>query len=191
MEFKQNYTPLEAEKIHEIASEMHEAGNRYVQILAINYDDCIDLVYTFMTTEGELKDYNVDGLAKDAAVDSITDLFFEAFVCENEIHDLFGITFNDLKLDFAGQFYALSEDKPMTVISAEELARREKEAKIAAAKAAKIAKAKAEAAAKKAAAAEAKTQDSEAPAAEEKPADASAPAEENDKTDNKSEGEEE
>ena len=55
-------------------------------------------------------------------------------------------------LDFAGKFYALSEEKPMTVISAEELARREKEAKIAAAKAAKIAKAKAVAAAKKAAA---------------------------------------
>ena len=179
MEFKQNYTPLEASKIHEVATQMHEAENRYVQILAINYDDCIDLVYTFMTKDGELKDYNVNGLAKDAAVDSISDLFFEAFVCENEIHDLFGITFNDLKLDFAGKFYAVSEDKPMTVISAEELARREKEAKIAAAKAAKIAKAKAEAAAKKAAAEEAKTDEGEAP------------AEANKQTDNKSEGEEE
>lgn len=152
MQFKQEYAPLAPAQIHELAQQMLDEGSRYVQILAVNNDDDIDLVYSFMTRDGELKDFNVDHLAKDASVESISDLYFEAFVCENEIHDLFGISFNNLVLDFAGKFYALSEEKPMTVISAEELARREKEAKIAAAKAAKIAKAKAVAAAKKAAA---------------------------------------
>ena len=143
MEFKQNYTPLKVDKIHETAKNLKDEGARYVQILAVNYDEAIDLVYSFMTNDGELKDYNVDGLPKDAHIESITDIFFEAFVCENEIHDLFGITFDNLKLDFAGSFYSLSQEKPMTVISPEELARREKEAKIAAAKA-KAAKKKAE-----------------------------------------------
>ncbi len=142
MEFKQNYTPLSLEKIHENAKSLKNEGARYVQILAVNYDETVDLVYTFMTREGELKDFNVDGLKKDANVQSITDLFFEAFVCENEIHDLFGLSFDNLKLDFAGNFYTLSEDRPMTVISPEELARREKEAKIAAAKAKAAQKAK-------------------------------------------------
>ena len=142
MEFKQNYTPLKLEDIHAEVSGLKSEGARYVQILAVNYDNSIDLVYTFMTKVGELKDFNVDGLPKDAEVESITDLYFEAFVCENEIHDLFGLTFNNLQLDFAGRFYSLSEDKPMTVISPEELARREKEAKIAAAKAKTAAKVK-------------------------------------------------
>ena len=135
MEFKQNYTPLKLEDIHSKATELKEQGARYVQILAVNYDDVIDLVYTFMMPSGELKDFNVDGLPKDAKVESITDLYFEAFVCENEIHDLFGLTFSNLQLDFAGKFYSLAEEKPMTIISPDELARREKEAKIAAAKA--------------------------------------------------------
>ena len=135
MEFKQNYIPLAYDKIHETASSLKDEGARYVQILAVNYDNEIDLVYSFMRKDGELNDYNVDGLPKDAHVESITDIFFETFVCENEIHDLFGITFDNLKLDFAGSFYSLSQEKPMTVISPEELARREKEAKIAAAKA--------------------------------------------------------
>lgn len=142
MQFKQNYTPLTLDKIHDVAKSLKDEDARYVQILAVNYDDAIDLVYTFMTTDGELKDFNVDGVAKDATIESITDLFFEAFVCENEIHDLFGLSFSNLKLDFSGKFYTLSEDRPMTVISPEELARREKEAKIAAAKAKAAQKAK-------------------------------------------------
>lgn len=135
MEFKHNYTPLKLEEIHKKATGLKEEGARYVQILAVNYDDVIDIVYTFMMPNGELKDFNVDGLPKDATVETITDLYFEAFVCENEIHDLFGLTFNNLALDFNGKFYSLAEEKPMTIISPEELARREKEAKIAAAKA--------------------------------------------------------
>ena len=142
MEFKQTYTTLDLNKIHDNAKTLKDEGARYVQILAVNYDDAIDLVYTFMSKDGELKDFNIDGISKDAKVESISDLYFEAFVCENEIHDLFGLTFENLKLDFAGKFYSLSEEKPMTVISPAELARREKEAKIAAAKAKAASKAK-------------------------------------------------
>ena len=144
MKFSSTYTQIDASKINEIAKERKEAGDRYVQILAINYDDYIDLVYTFMTERGELLDYNVNNVSKDATLKSITEQYFEAFVCENEIHDLFGLKFDGLALDFSGKFYSLAIEKPMTVISKEELARREKEAKIAAAKAAKANAAKTE-----------------------------------------------
>lgn len=140
MNFNQRFDLLAADNIHDGVSQLKKEGSRYVQILAVNNDESIDLVYTFMNTQDELRNYNVNGLAKDATVPSITDLFYEAFVCENEIHDLFGLTFSDLALDFGGKFYQLSQEKPMTVISPEELARREKEKKIAAAKAAAAAK---------------------------------------------------
>lgn len=156
MQFKQHFVPLAADNITDSIQQVKKEGNRYVQILAVNNDETIDLVYTFMNTQGELVNYNVDGLAKDATIDSITDKYYEAFVCENEIHDLFGITFNNLQLDFGGKFYSLHEEKPMTVISPAELARREKEKKIAAAKAAAAKKAKEKAAAAAAEAKEAK-----------------------------------
>jgi hypothetical protein len=53
---------------------------------------------------------------------------------------LFGVKIKDIAIDFQGNFYHLSTDKPMTVISAAQLAEREKAKKIAAAKAAKAAK---------------------------------------------------
>ena len=46
-------------------------------------------------------------------VTSISDLYFAAFVFENEAHDLFGIVFDGLAIDFNGTFYKLTLDKPM------------------------------------------------------------------------------
>ena len=79
----------------------------------------------------------VHDVPRGAHVPSISDVFLEAFVCENEIHDLFGVSIDGIAIDFLGNFYQLSTEKPMTIISPEQLAEREKQRKIAAAKAAK------------------------------------------------------
>ena len=83
----------------------------------------------------------MSGVEADRRGASITDLYLEAFVCENEIHDLFDVAISDIAIDFGGMFYQLAEKAPMTVVSPEQLAAREKAKKIAAAKAAKEAKA--------------------------------------------------
>ena len=77
---------------------------------------------------------------------SITDRFLEAFVFENETHDLFGVDVQGIAIDFGGNFYALAQKEPMTIISPEQKAAREKAKKVAAAKAAKEKAAKAAAA---------------------------------------------
>ncbi len=56
-------------------------------------------------------------------VPSITDLFLEAFVFENEIHDLFGVDIKDIAIDFGGISTSWRR-RPMTVISPEQLAAR-------------------------------------------------------------------
>ena len=68
---------------------------------------------------------------------SITDQFLAAFVFENEAHDLFGVDVQGIAIDFGGNFYALAQKEPMTIISPEQKAAREKAKKVAAAKAAK------------------------------------------------------
>jgi ech hydrogenase subunit D len=45
-------------------------------------------------------------------IESISDIFFPAFLYENEIHDLFGFTFKGLALDYNGKFYKLSIKTP-------------------------------------------------------------------------------
>lgn len=141
MDFKSEFTNIDVIAIHDDAKRRHEQGWRYVQILAVNKDDAIDLIYSYML-DGELDNVIISDVARDAVIPSISDIFLEAFVCENEIHDLFGVAFEGIAIDFLGNFYKVAEQYPMTVITPEQLAAKEKARKIAAAKAAKEAKAK-------------------------------------------------
>lgn len=123
----------------------HE-GMRFIQLCAEFPEGGIDLVYTFYD---ETRDNALNlcvSLPENAEVPSIQGLYFAAFSYENEAHDLFGVNFINMKLDFGGHFFNLAETSPMTVITPEMKAEREKAAKLRAAKAAKEAKAAREAA---------------------------------------------
>ena len=134
--FSQEFTPLAADAIHEDAAARKADGWRYVQTLAVNTEEGIDLIYSYMR-DGLLENRVVKALPPHATVPSVTDEFLAAFVFENEIHDLFGISFEGLAIDFGGNFYRVAQPEPMTIISPELKAAREKAAKLAAAKAAK------------------------------------------------------
>lgn len=144
--FSQVFNEVSLAEVHDLAARRAEEGWRYVQILAVNTEEGIDLVYSYMK-DGLLENDTVAAVGADDAVPSITDLFLEAFVCENEIHDLYGVAIENIAIDFGGMFYQLAEKAPMTVVSPEQLAAREKAKKIAAAKAAKEAAAQKEQAA--------------------------------------------
>ena len=150
----------------------HE-GMRFIQLCAEFPEGGIDLVYTFYD---ETRDNALNlcvSLPENAEVPSIQGLYFAAFSYENEAHDLFGVNFINMKLDFGGHFFNLAETSPMTVITPEMKAEREKAAKLRAAKAAKEAKAAREAAE----AASAAASDDAAPAAaEEEPTAVEEPA---------------
>ena len=130
------FIPLTVEGLPALAAEKKAEGWRFVQLLAVNTDDGIDLIYSFMK-DSPLVNYEIKGVQKGTVVPSITDQFLAAFVFENETHDLFGVDIKGIAIDFGGNFYAVSQKEPMTIISPEQKAAREKAAKIAAAKAAK------------------------------------------------------
>lgn len=148
MGFSTDFKPMAADAIHADAAIRKQDGWRYVQMLAVNNENSVDLVYSYMK-DGLLDNVVVPDLPRDARMQSITDIYLEAFVCENEIHDLFGIPFEGLAIDFLGNFYRVSTEVPMTIISPEKLAEQEKQRKLAEkkakAEAAKAAKAAAEA----------------------------------------------
>ncbi|MGI6105057.1 MAG: NADH-quinone oxidoreductase subunit C [Raoultibacter sp.] len=140
------FNPLAFEDIESCAKKHKEEGYRCVQMLCTNTDDGIDMQYTYMKDDN-LENFTVKAVTKDMTVPSITKYYLSAFFFENEAHDLFGVTIDGNLLDFGGKFYAIAENEPMTFISPEQKAAKEKAAKIAAAKAAKaaqVAKAKAE-----------------------------------------------
>ncbi len=90
--------------------------------------------YTFMK-DGVLEVFTIKGVQKGMPIPSITDNFIAAFVFENEIHDLFGVEVRNIAIDFKGNFYAVAQREPMTIISPAQKAARDKAKKAAAAKA--------------------------------------------------------
>lgn len=123
----------------------HE-GMRFIQLCAEFPESGIDLVYTFYDETCDNALNLCVSVPEHAEVPSIQGLYFAAFSYENEAHDLFNVNFVNMKLDFGGHFFNLAETAPMTVITPEMKAEREKAAKLRAAKAAKEAKAAREAA---------------------------------------------
>ena len=137
--FKQEVIKLDLKNLADESKKRKEGDWRYVQTLAVKVDGGADLIYSFMK-DGKLENLKIEAVTEKDKVPSITNEFIEAFVWENEIHDLFNIKFDGIAIDFKGTFYATSVDKPFTIISPEVLERREKQAKIDAAMAAKAAK---------------------------------------------------
>ena len=144
MQMAQYFEDISIDDILSVAEREHEAHSRFVQVLCINGEEGIDLVYSYqkMADQGyAVHNYRVHGVKPETHIPSVTKFYLVAFPFENEAHDLFGVQVDDIAIDFKGGFYKVAMDKPMTVISPAQKAAREKAAKLAAAKAAKAAKA--------------------------------------------------
>jgi ech hydrogenase subunit D len=85
------------------AATFRDAAWRLMQICCTVVGGDFELLYSF-ARGNELQSFRVVVPRPGATLPSITDAFLCAFTYENEIHDLFGITFAGLKLDFGGNF---------------------------------------------------------------------------------------
>ncbi len=65
------------------------------------------------------KDYKFQTLRilvkQDTVVPSISSVYWGAFIYENEIHDLFGITVAGMNIDFKGTFYKTMVKYPFSI----------------------------------------------------------------------------
>lgn len=99
------------ERVLETAKAYADGGWRFVQLCGTTISEGVELIYTFVL-DGKLENLRVN-VADQAHVPSISDFFLQAFVFENETHDLFGITFDGIAIDFGGKFYTTSVPTPM------------------------------------------------------------------------------
>ena len=148
MAITQDFRSIPLDKLIDTCKERKNEGYRLAQLCPkLERDDSITLIYTFVK-ESEMINYKVSGIKKGVTeVPSVTELFIAAFVFENEAHDLFGVNVVGNLIDFQGKFYSFAEgvEAPMTIITPEMKAEREKLAKQQAAAAAKARKAAEEA----------------------------------------------
>lgn len=160
------YTTVGIDELLPHVQALEGFGARFVQMHA---ERCVDdgsyrLVYTFINVRAArehiaqdgnyaIENLMVEGIDQYQEIPSISSYYPAVFPFENEAHDLFGLAITDMQVDFNGFFYQVSTAEPMSVITPEVKAAREKAMKVRAAAEAKARKAAAEKAAAAAAAA--------------------------------------
>lgn len=154
------YTTVGIDELLSHVQALKGAGARFVQMHA---ERCVDdgsyrLVYTFINVRAAqehiaqdgsyaIENLVVEGIDRYQEIPSISSYYPAVFPFENEAHDLFGLAITDMQIDFKGFFYQVSTAEPMSVITPEVKAAREKAMKVRAAAEAKARKAAAEKAA--------------------------------------------
>ena len=154
------YTTVGIDELLSHVQALKGAGARFVQMHADrNVDDgSYRLVYTFINVRAAqeqiaqdgsyaFENLVVEGIDQYQEIPSISSYYPAVFPFENEAHDLFGLAITDMQVDFNGFFYQVSTAEPMSVITPEVKAAREKAMKVRAAAEAKARKAAAEKAA--------------------------------------------
>lgn len=107
----QTITPIAREALVARVGACQAEGFRLVQICATQLAEGFELTYSF-DRAGVLESLRIAVPAADRQAPSITGVYFAAFTYENEIHDLFGISFPGLALDFKGAFYRTAIPAP-------------------------------------------------------------------------------
>lgn len=154
------YTTVGIDELLPHVQALKGVGARFVQMHAErNVDDgSYRLVYTFINVRAAqeqiaqdgsyaIENLVVEGIDQYQEIPSISSYYPAVFPFENEAHDLFGLAITDMQIDFKGFFYQVSTAEPMSVITPEVKAAREKAMKVRAAAEAKARKAAAEKAA--------------------------------------------
>lgn len=103
---------LSFDRIVLLAQEKKSLGWRFANIHAVKKEEGFDLYYTYVERTGHAENYRVQ-IASDQQVPSISPIFISAFFFENETHDLFGVPFEGIVIDYAGTFYQVALDAPM------------------------------------------------------------------------------
>ena len=109
----QEIIPIGKNDLVGMVAHLFAEGYRLVQIGCNTLESGYELNYTFD------KGYRFKNLRISVApgeeVPSISAVFANAFLYENEIHDLFGVSIKDIALDYHGTLYRTSIKTPFSV----------------------------------------------------------------------------
>ncbi|WP_081703093.1 NADH-quinone oxidoreductase subunit C [Desulfuromonas sp. TF] len=109
----QEIIPIDKSDLVGLVAEMFAEGYRLVQIGCSTLADGYELTWSFD------RDYRFRSLRITAApeeeVPSISVIYPNAFLYENEIHDLFGVVITHIAVDYRGSLYRTAIGKPFSV----------------------------------------------------------------------------
>jgi ech hydrogenase subunit D len=107
----QDIKTVKAADLLSAVADIKSDGYRLGQACATKTEGGVDILYTFEKDE-ILKNLKVSLDDKAPELQSISGIYWAAFIYENEMHDLFGVTFRNLALDYGGHFFKIASETP-------------------------------------------------------------------------------
>ena len=114
---EQPIVPVTADKLVAEVKALCEQGWRFVQIGVTGLGEILEVNYSF-DREQKFRNLRLQLPAAGARLPSVSGIYWCAFLYENEIHDLFGMTFDGLVLDFKGNLYQTAKPFPFAASAA-------------------------------------------------------------------------
>ena len=109
----QEIMPIGKNDLVGMVAQLFAEGYRLVQIGCTTFPSAYELNYSFD------KEYRFKNLrmmvAPDEEVPSISVIYANAFLYENEIHDLFGVTIRNIVIDYHGTLYRTAIKTPFSI----------------------------------------------------------------------------
>ncbi len=113
MSESQEITPIERHELVGATAELFAEGYRFVQVGCSTLESSYELTYTF-DKEYRLRNLRITVLPGEE-VPSISVIYPNAFLYENEIHDLFGLVVRNIAVDYHGTLYRTTVKAPFSV----------------------------------------------------------------------------
>lgn len=107
---EQSIEPVAASELLSKARDMKNEGYRLLQICATKVSEGFEILYSF-DKDHELFNLRLT-IPEEEEIQSVTGEYWQAFIYENEMHDLFGIKIKNNELDYGGHFFKVSQPTP-------------------------------------------------------------------------------
>jgi ech hydrogenase subunit D len=109
----QETIPIKVDELVGRVAQLYGEGHRLVQISCTTLESSYEMNYSFD------KDYRFSNLrftvTQDQEIQSISVIYPSAFLYENEIHDLFGLTIRNIAVDYRGTLYRTRIPTPFSI----------------------------------------------------------------------------
>jgi ech hydrogenase subunit D len=113
----QEITPIEMHELVGAAAELFGEGYRFVHVCCTTLEDSYELTYVFDRVHS-LRIFRFT-VTPDEELPSISVIYPNAFLYENEIQDLFGLKIKNIAVDYHGTLYRTAIDAPFSIATRE------------------------------------------------------------------------
>jgi ech hydrogenase subunit D len=109
----QHITLIDKDQLVGISAELFAEGYRFVQVGCVTLENSYELTYSYDKAY-RLRNFRVT-LLTDEDIPSISVIYPNAFLYENELHDLFGLNVRNISVNYHGTLYRTAIKTPFSI----------------------------------------------------------------------------